>query len=62
MYLKILNDTKQYPKYVMYTVEYAGLWGCDTSIGGVIPRFSVALCYHLEAQAFIRKIQSSWTA
>lgn len=55
MYLKILNDTKQYPKYVTYTVERAGLLGRDTSTGGVIPSFSVALCYHLEAQAFQEK-------
>jgi len=55
MCLKILNDTKQYPQYVTYTVEYAGLRGCDTSTEGVIPSFSVALCYHLEAQAFQEK-------
>jgi hypothetical protein len=42
MCLKILNDTKQYPKYFTYTVEHAGLLGCDTSTGGVISSFSVA--------------------
>lgn len=55
MGLNILNDTKQYLKYVMYTVEHAGLLGCDTSTGGVIPSFSVALCYHLQVQAFQEK-------
>jgi hypothetical protein len=55
MCLKILNETKQYPKYVTYTVKHVGLLGCDTSTGGVIPGFSVALYYDLEAQAFQEK-------
>jgi len=55
MCLKILNDTKQHPKHATYTVEHAGLLGCDTSAGEVIPSFSVALCSHLEAQVFQEK-------
>jgi len=46
----------------MPAVDHAGLLGCDTSTGGVIPSFSVALCYHLEAQAFQEKSVLSWTA